>query len=147
MEQSSKMPLMITKNSFSIKLTGKTAEALLKQPRPILWNNDGVRCWILTKAVKNQARVINDKKTHCKANDLPFKVEFTFAWNTHSSLMVNYEIEMAQVIEIQSKLLERITKAFEPVEYTVSENTVICVDEAICFAYNVRKILISQEKK
>ena len=96
---SSRIPLVVTKNSFSIKLTGKTAEALLQQPRPILWNNDGLYCWVHTIRVANQARIIKDKQKHAEANDLPFKLEFRFEWDRSRPDVK----EMAQAIELMSQ--------------------------------------------
>lgn len=100
MEQSSKIPLVITKNSFSIKLTGKTAEALLQQPRPVLWNNDGMWCWIPAVRVVNQACNIKDMQKHAAANDLSFKIEFNFAFD---SVVRGTAKDMAQAIELMSQ--------------------------------------------
>lgn len=96
MNNDQKIPLIITKNSFSIILTGKTAEALLQQPRPILWNNDGLYCWVSLIRVKNQANIIKDKQIHAEANDLPFAPEFCFSCDTPAGPIK----EMAQAIEL-----------------------------------------------
>jgi hypothetical protein len=100
MEQSSKIPLVITKDSFSIKLTGKTAEALLQQPRPILWCNDGLYNWVPLVRVVNQVNVIKDKQTHAKANDLPFVLEFYLVWD---SALAGASKDLAQAIELMSQ--------------------------------------------
>ena len=100
MGQSSKIPLIITKSSFSIKLTGKTAEALLQQPRPVLWSNDGLYCWISEIKVSNQARVIKDNQIHAQANDLSFSPEFCLVWGDN---LVGLVKEMAQAIELMSQ--------------------------------------------
>lgn len=104
MSDNSKIPLVITKNSFSIKLTGKTAEALLQQPRPILWNNDGLYAWIPLKRVKNLVRIAKDKQKHAKANDLIFQSELRIQWPNSqlNSLLVEAK-EMAQAIELMSQ--------------------------------------------
>ena len=100
MEQSSKIPLLITKNSFSIKLKGKTAEALLQQPRPILWCNDGLHTWVPLVSVINQASVIRDKQKHAEANDLAYSPEFVFEW--YATVRGTAEF-MAQAIELMSQ--------------------------------------------
>lgn len=106
MKQNSKIPLVITKNSFSIKLKGKTAEALLQQPRPILWNNDGMYCWFSQQRIKNMVSVIKDQQKHAKANDLTFKVGFDLKWCNPTSPHM-WVSEMAQAIELMSKLGEQ----------------------------------------
>ena len=100
MNNSSKIPLVITKNSFSITLKGKTAEALLQQPRPILWNNDGMYCWISLIRIKNQVRCINDTITHAKANDQLYEPIFMLTWDGRTH---HYSEEMAQAIELMSQ--------------------------------------------
>ena len=99
MEQSSKIPLVITKNSFSLTLKGKTAEALLQQPRPILWNNDGLYCWISAVRVVNLVSVIKDKQKHAEANDLLYNPEFRLVWNDGMLSKNGSAKEMAQAIE------------------------------------------------
>ena len=100
MNNSSKIPLVIAKNNFSIKLTGKTAEALLQQPRPILWNNNGLYCWISLIRMKNLVRTVKDKQKHAEANDLLFQPELSIRW---LSQLTTEAIEMAQAIELMSQ--------------------------------------------
>ena len=100
MNNSSKIPLVIVKNSFSIKLTGETAEALLQQPRPVLWNNDGLYCWFPAIKIVNLVSVIKDKQKHAEANDLAYSPEICIAWEPalHGSAK-----EMVQAIELMSQ--------------------------------------------
>ena len=100
MQQDSKIPLVITKNSFSIKLKGKTAEALLQQPRPILWCNDGLHCWFSRQRVRNMVGVAKDQQKHAEANDLPFDLMFDLKW--HAMNVYLDASEMAQAIELMS---------------------------------------------
>jgi hypothetical protein len=102
MGQSSKIPLIIIKNSFSIKLTGKTAEALLQQPRPILWNNDGLYCWISQRRIENIVSNIKDRQKHAESNDMPFSPKFDLAWH-NPALTCSWITEMAQAIEEMSQ--------------------------------------------
>ena len=107
--RSSRIPLVITKNSFAIKLTGKTAEALLQQPRPILWNNDGLYCWIPLVRINNQVRRIKDRIIHAKANDQSYEPTFVLDWGGN---VPRQSKEMAQAIELMSQEKKKNMEAF-----------------------------------
>jgi len=97
MEQNSKIPLLITKNSYSIILKGTTAEALMQWPRPVLWFNDGMYCWIPVVRIQNMARQLRDRKIFTTANDLPFACEFHLHW-ANGFPVRNQEKELAEAI-------------------------------------------------
>lgn len=97
MGQNSRVPFLVTQNSYSITLKGTTAEALMQQPRPILWFNDGMYCWIPVKRIQNMARQLSDRKTYTTANDLPFACEFHLRW-ANGFPVRNQEIELAEAI-------------------------------------------------
>ena len=95
MTLNSKIPLLITEDNYLGKLEGVRAEALLRQPRPILWNREGLYCWISLNRILNQANIIKDKQKHAKANDLPFAPVFYLSWDT---TLTGSTKEMAQAI-------------------------------------------------
>jgi hypothetical protein len=96
MAPSSKIPLVIIHKSFSLKLVGSDAKALIEKPRPILWCNDGMYCWIPIERVKNAASLAKDAKLAAENNNRTFTLTFFFNWEAR--ILPAHTQQMAEAI-------------------------------------------------
>lgn len=101
MELSSKIPLVVTEKNSSFVLEGKDLIDIMKKPRPILWNREGLYGWISIIKVRNAIRIAEDRiKTAINNYTLPSKM--VYVWNVKDSIPES----VAQAIEEMSKLIQ-----------------------------------------
>ena len=139
-----RIPLQVTESGCLLVLEGKVLDDLMANPRPILWNREGLYFWIPATRVRNDANRMKDTIVSKKNNNDMTIVQLVYA-AVNAELLTGVNKKLAQAIEEMSKLLEDIKKAFKLVGYTDKcGNALMDVDEAICFAYKMSKLL---EKK
>ena len=80
MQPSSKVPLMVIGKKLSFKLEGEKLAALIKEPRPILYECEGMYTWININQVKNAIRRCEDEEIRAKNNEVPYTPHITFNW-------------------------------------------------------------------
>ena len=102
----SRIPLMVTEAGSLIVLEGKVLDDLMANPRPILWNREGLYSWIPAVRVRNSVSILKDKAISKKNNNDLSPLTLTYKCQD-TTLLVHIYKELAQAIEEMSKLLEK----------------------------------------
>ena len=105
MKPNSKVPLMVTDASCLIILEGETLDDLMANPRPILWNREGLYSWISAVRVRNSVNLLKDAAISMKNNNdtTPLCLPYT---PVNTQQITGVDKELAQAIEEMSKLLK-----------------------------------------
>jgi len=102
MQQNSKIPLMVTGADSLIVLEGKVLDDLMANPRPILWNREGLYSWIPAVRVRNSVNLLKDEAISKKNNNDSTVLQLIYnVVNTEQ--LVSVDKELAQAIEEMSK--------------------------------------------
>ena len=103
MEQNSKVPLVITSESSLLVLEGEVLDDLMTNPRPILWNREGLYLWVEGTRVRNSVNRLKDYVIAKKNNSDLSPLRLVYSTGNAKQLMGPYK-ELAQAIEEMSKL-------------------------------------------
>ena len=101
----SRIPLMVTEAGSLIVLEGKVLDDLMANPRPILWNREGLYSWIPAVRVRNYVNVMKDKVISKKNNNDLSALQLNLA-AVNTVQLTSFYKELAQAIEEMSKLLK-----------------------------------------
>ena len=105
MPQNSRIPLVATEAGCLLVLEGKVLTDLMANPRPILWNREGLYSWIPAVRVRNSVGLLKDEAISKKNNnDLsPLQLEYT---TINARQLRGTATNLARAIEEMSKLLK-----------------------------------------
>ena len=106
MQPNSRVPYLVTNSSCLIVLEGKVLDDLMANPRPILWNREGLYSWIPAVRVRNSVSKLKDDVVSKKNNSDLSVLQLVYKNNSAIQLL-GISKELAQAIEEMSKLLER----------------------------------------
>ena len=101
----SKIPYLVTDKNSLIVLKGKVLDDLTVNPRPILWNNEGLYLWIPAIRVRNYVSVLKDDAISKKNNNDLSTLLMTYA-AVSAEQLIGVNRELAQAIDEMSKLLK-----------------------------------------
>ncbi|TSA58215.1 hypothetical protein D4R42_00110 [bacterium] len=102
MQQNSKIPLMVTRADSLIVLEGKVLDDLMANPRPILWNREGLYSWIPAVRVRNSVNLLKDEAISKKNNNDSTVLQLIYNV-VNTGQLVSVDKELAQAIEEMSK--------------------------------------------
>jgi len=102
MQQNSKIPLMVTGADSLIVLEGKVLDDLMANPRPILWNREGLYSWIPAVRVRNSVNLLKDEAISKKNNNDSTVLQLIYNV-VNTGQLVSVDKELAQAIEEMSK--------------------------------------------
>ena len=106
MQRNSKIPLTVTNSSCLLVLEGKVLDDLMANPRPILWNREGLYSWIPAVRVRNSVNILKDEAVSKKNNnDLTVPQLIYTAVSTKQ--LIGTDKILAQAIDEMAKLLEK----------------------------------------
>jgi len=100
---SSKIPLVVIEPGCSIMLEGKVLDDMVENPRPILWNREGLYGWVSITQMRNTIRTAKDAIKIAKNNHLTVSHIIRMKWD----VITPTAEAPAQAIEEMSKLLEK----------------------------------------
>jgi len=105
MKPNSKIPLVVTSESSLMILEGEVLNDLIANPRPILWNREGLYFWIPVVRVRNSVSLLKDNTISRKNNNDTTPLNLVYA-PTYTHQLKHIRKELAQAIEEMSKLLK-----------------------------------------
>ena len=106
MLQNSRIPLRVTNSSCLIVLEGKVLDDLMANPRPILWNREGLYSWIPAVRVRNSVNILKDEVISKKNNNDLTALQLVYT-AVSTKQLIGANKELAQAIEEMSKTLEK----------------------------------------
>lgn len=80
MKTNSKVPLLLLAKKFLYKLEGEKLAALIKTPRPVLLECEGLYAWFSINKIKNAIRHCKDEELRAKNNEVPYTPHIGFKW-------------------------------------------------------------------
>jgi len=98
----SRIPLMVTEAGSLIVLEGKVLDDLMANPRPILWNREGLYSWIPAVRVRNSVSLLKDEAISKKNNNDLTVLQLIYTAVSTIQLANSTSKELAQAIEAMS---------------------------------------------
>ena len=106
MLQNSRIPLRVTNSSCLIVLEGKVLDDLMANPRPILWNREGLYSWIPAVRVRNSVNILKDEVISKKNNNDLTALQLVYtAVSTKQLIGANKELAQGTRSNLSSKCL------------------------------------------
>ncbi len=102
----SRIPLQVTESGCLLVLEGEVLNDLMANPRPILWNREGLYFWIPRVRVRNDANRMKDTIVSKKNNNDVTALQLVYAV-VNAVQLFGIEKQLAQAVEEMSKLLEK----------------------------------------
>jgi len=93
---------MVTGADSLIVLEGKVLDDLMANPRPILWNREGLYSWIPAVRVRNSVNLLKDEAISKKNNNDSTVLQLIYNV-VNTGQLVSVDKELAQAIEEMSK--------------------------------------------